>query len=259
METDSDIEEVRELLEEYYLKYNRPAFIRDDPVSIPHEFESKENIEIAGFLSATLAWGRRDLIIRAAMDLMNRMDNQPHDFILNLEEEDLKAFRGFKYRTFNEDDCVFFVRALRRLYAEEGGLHQVFLDGFRESGNIHDAILHFRNEFLVTDHDRRSRKHIADPSDGSAAKRINLFLRWMVRSDECGVDFGIWDGIPMSALHIPLDVHTGTVARQLGILKRKPNDWRAVRELTCFLRKLDPDDPVRYDYGLFGLGIEQKI
>jgi uncharacterized protein (TIGR02757 family) len=255
----ADIQETRELLDEYSLKYNTPVFIQDDPIRIPHQFESKENIEIAGFFAATLAWGRRDLIIRAALELIGRMDNQPYDFLLNLEPDDLKAFRGFKYRTFSEEDCVFFVKALRRLYVEEGGLYQVFLDGFLESGNIYDAMVHFRNEFLVTEHSARSRKHIADPSEGSAAKRLNLFLRWMVRRDEQGVDFGIWTGIPMSALHIPLDVHTGSVARELGILRRRQNDWRAVRELTYFLRKLDPEDPVRFDYGLFGLGIEQKI
>ncbi|MFC2115355.1 TIGR02757 family protein [Bacteroidota bacterium] len=247
------------LLEEKAGMYNRPAFIEDDPVQIPHLFSEPENIEISGFLAAMLAWGRRDIIICDSLDLIRRMDNDPIDFLMNMQEGDLEVFRDFKHRTFNGEDCIFFMRALRHIYKDGEGLFHYFLEGYRRRNSVYDAILNFRRVFFETHHPDRSQKHIADPSNGSAAKRINLFLRWMVRKDQNGVDFGIWDRIDPADLYVPLDVHTGNVARKLGLLRRKQNDWRAVEELTGVLRKFDPADPVKYDYALFGLGIHKDI
>jgi uncharacterized protein (TIGR02757 family) len=249
---------IKNLLEEKARQFNSPAFIEDDPIQIPHSFSEPVNIEISGFLAATLAWGRRDIIIRNTLDLIGRMDNNPIDFLTNMEENDLRAFRDFKHRTFNGEDCKFFILSLRNLYKSGNGLYSAFLDGYNTRHNIKDAIWNFRIEFLKTDHQQRSLKHLADPSLGSAAKRINLFLRWMVRKDEGGVDFGIWTGINAADLYIPLDIHTGNVARQLGLLSRKQNDWKATEELTRVLRELDPDDPVRFDYALFGMGVSEN-
>ena len=246
---------LRRLLEEKTLLYNTPAFISEDPIQIPHSFSERENIEISGFLAAILAWGRRDIIIRNTLDLIRRMDNSPHEFLMNMDTDDLEVFRDFKHRTFNGEDCIFFMLSLQRLYKDGKGLYQPFHEGYLKNRSIKDAILNFRSEFFLTDHQPRSRKHIADPGRGSAAKRINLFLRWMVRKDNAGVDLGIWEGIDPAHLYIPLDVHTGNVARQLGILKRRQNDWEAVEEITAILRGFDPSDPVRYDYALFGLGV----
>ena len=248
-------EHIRNLLEEKAGLYNTPAFIRDDPVQIPHSFSDRENIEISGFLAATLAWGRRDIIIRSTLDLISRMDNHPIDFLMNMNKGDLDNFRDFRHRTFNGEDCMFFIRSLQNLYRTGGGLYRSFLTGYRKNRDIKKAILGFRDEFLTVDHMKRSRKHISDPSRGSAAKRINLFLRWMVRKDNSGVDFGIWDSIDPADLRIPLDVHSGIVSRQLGLLSRKQNDWKAVEELTGVLREIDPSDPVKYDFALFGMGI----
>jgi uncharacterized protein (TIGR02757 family) len=249
---------IRNLLEEKARRYNSPSFIEEDPVQIPHAFTRRENIEISGFLAASLAWGRRDIIIRNTLDLIARMDNNPIEFLMNMEESDFRAFSDFKHRTFNGEDCRFFIRSLRRIYREEGGLDRVFLSGYRKKRSILDSINAFRRHFLQTGHSVRSTKHLPDPVSGSAAKRLNLFLRWMVRKDEAGVDFGLWDGIDMADLMIPLDLHTGRVARELGILRRKQNDWKAVEELTGFLRQLDPADPVRYDYALFGIGLNEN-
>jgi len=243
------------LLEEKAAEYNSPAFIEDDPVQIPHSFSEPENIEISGFLAATLAWGRRDIIIRNTIDLVGRMDNNPIDFLINMEENDLQAFADFKHRTFNGEDCMFFIQSLHRLYKFGGGLSASFLDGYKSRNSIKDAIINFRQVFLKNAFPPRIIKHLADPVRGSAAKRINLFLRWMVRQDEGGVDFGIWKEINPADLYIPLDVHTGNTARHLGLLKRKQNDWKAVEELTEKLKELDPADPVKYDYALFGIGI----
>ena len=244
-----------ELLEAKYREYNNPSFIPEDPVSIPHLFSKKENVEISGFLTATIAWGQRKTIIRSAKSLIERMDGDPHDFILNLREEDLKVFRGFKHRTFNQEDCIYFIRALSNIYRNHGGLAEVFKRSYLESDSIKSVLSYFRRVFFELEHEIRSEKHIANPESGSAAKRLNMFLRWMVRRDSNGVDFGIWDFISMKDIFIPLDVHSGTVARELGLLKRKQNDWKAVEELTGILRKMDPDDPVRYDFALFGMGV----
>ncbi|MFC2113505.1 TIGR02757 family protein [Bacteroidota bacterium] len=247
------------LLKEKASLYNTPAFIENDPIQVPHLFTERENIEISGFFAATFAWGRRDIIIRNTLDLIRRMENRPYEFLMNMDAGDLETFRDFKHRTINGEDCIFFLRSLQRMYRDGPGLYQAFLDGYLESRSIKDAIINFRKEFLITGHNYRSRKHIADPSKGSAAKRINLFLRWMVRKDEAGVDLGIWDEIDPAHLYLPLDVHTGNVARQIGILQRKQNDWKAVEELTAVLRELDPADPVKYDFALFGLGVSENM
>jgi len=249
---------IKSVLEEKARLYNTPAFIENDPIQIPHSFSERENIEISGFLACTLAWGRRDMIIRNTQDLIRRMNNRPIDFLMNMEDSDLDIFRDFRHRTFNAEDCMFFIRSLRHIYQCGDGLYHSFLEGYNQRRSIKDAILRFRADFLMIEHHERSRKHLSDPSLGSAAKRLNLFLRWMVRRDQAGVDFGIWDAIDPADLQIPLDVHTGNTARQLGLLKRKQNDWKAVEELTGLLSELDPSDPVKYDYALFGIGIYEK-
>lgn len=244
--------ELKEFLEEKVKQYNRPSFIEHDPVSIPHHFSSKEDIEIAGFLAATIAWGQRPVIIRNANRLMEQMDLSPYEFVLSASPKELKKLDAFVHRTFNGVDAKFFILALRNIYKKHGGMENVFAHGFSSAQN---SIIHFRETFLSLKHDKRSDKHISDPASNSSAKRINMFLRWMVRQDKAGVDFGIWKSISPSLLHIPLDVHVGNVARKLGLLGRKQSDWKAVEELTTKLREFDKEDPVKYDFALFGLGI----
>ena len=244
-----------DLLESKVAEYNSPSFIVEDPVSIPHLFSMKEDIEIPGFLAATIAWGQRKTILRNAEDLVRRMDGDPHDFIMHYSENDLEVFRGFRHRTFNEEDCMYFIRSLGNLYRNYGGLGGVFREAYLASGSVKESLIRFRKLFLELPHSRRTEKHVADPGSKAAAKRLNMFLRWMVRRDEAGVDFGIWDFIPPAALFLPLDIHTGNVARSLGLLKRNQNDWMAVEEVTGKLREMDPLDPVKYDFALFGMGM----
>ncbi len=251
--------EVIELLEEKSLRYNTPEFIEGDPVQVPHRFSTRENVEISGLISALLAWGKRELILRSSHEFIARMGNDPHGFLMNMTGEDLEVFREFRYRTFNDQDAAFMVSGLKHIYRDHGGLSEVFRTGYQRSGNIKSAIGYFRNVFLRAPHLRRSEKHFAAPEAGSAAKRLNLFLRWMVRKDNAGVDFGIWEKIDPADLMIPLDVHSGMVARKLGLLQRKQDDWKAVEQLTAVLRRLDPADPVRYDYALFGMGLNKEI
>ena len=248
-----------QFLESRTEQYNRPGFIAEDPISIPHKFSRKEDIEIAGFLTALISWGRRPAILKAANILMEMMDRAPGDFVLNHTDNDLKRLSRFVYRTFNSSDLLFVVEALRRIYREEGGLETVCNRAFQVTGTIKGMLTGLRKTLLQTEHLARSEKHLAAPEKGSAAKRLNMFLRWMVRRDEKCVDFGIWKEIPMAALMIPLDVHSGNTARKLGLLKRKQNDWKAVEELTDALRQFDPEDPVKYDYALFGAGIYEKF
>ncbi len=251
--------DIKQFLESKTSEYNRPAFIAEDPISIPHNFSRKEDIEISGFLTALISWGRRPNILKSAQKLMQLMDYAPHEFIVGADSSDLKQVTGFVYRTFNASDLLFLLEALRHLYLEQGGLEKVCETRFRETGSIKGAITGLRAELLKTSHLPRSEKHLAAPEKGSAAKRINMFLRWMVRRDNKGVDFGIWKGIPPSALMIPLDVHSGNTARKLGLLQRKQNDWKAVEELTRTLRVFDPEDPVKYDFALFGTGVYEKL
>ena len=250
-------EELFEFLESKYDIYNRPGFIEDDPVSIPHNFTIKEDIEISGFLAATIAWGNRKMILRNANRLMQMMDYSPYDFIMNFSESDLKPFESFVHRTFNGTDCIYFLKAMRYIYTEKGGLEKAFL--LKGNSDMRELIFHFRTAFFEPEHPVRTEKHVANPMKGSSAKRINMFLRWMVRDDGRGVDFGIWKSIKPSQLYCPLDVHSGNIARRLGLLTRKQNDWKAVAELTGNLREFDREDPVKYDFSLFGLGVNEKF
>lgn len=251
--------ELKELLDEKFEEYNTPAFIENDPVSVPHFFTKKEDIEIAGFFAAMFAWGQRPQIIRSATKLMLMMDNEPYNFITAATRNDLDQFGKFVHRTFNGEDCRFFIRSLRNIYLKHHGLEQLFTAAFKQHGEIGPAIIAFRKAFYEITHFPRSEKHISSPIKNSSCKRINLFLRWMVRDDGRGVDFGLWKEIPTSKLYCPLDVHTGNTSRELGLLKTKLNNWKAVEELTNTLKKFDPKDPVKYDFSLFGLGINNKI
>ena len=237
-------------------EYESIGFILNDPIQIPHQFSKKEDIEIAAFLSATISWGNRVSILKSAKRIIDMMDYSPHQFILNHKEKDIKKLKGFVHRTFNEEDLVYFIKSLKNIYQKYGGLENLF------SSNkipLQKRIHHFKKIFFELSHHRRTEKHVSDPLKGSAAKRINMFLRWMVRSNQKGVDFGIWKSISSSDLSLPLDVHTGGVARKLGLLKRKQNDAKALLELDNKLRKFDPIDPVRYDFALFGLGAFEKF
>ncbi len=246
--------DLKDFLDEKVQKYNHPSFIETDPIQIPKRFSKKENIEISAFLAATIAWGQRPTIIKNASKLMGWMENDPHDFLMNSSEEDWGIFHNFKHRTFNGADCVFFLRSLKNIYKNKGGLESVFAFGFKNDQSIDSSLRFFRQVFFEVPFLERSQKHIANIDKGSSAKRLNMFLRWMVREDNAGVDFGLWRGIPMSALHMPLDIHTGRQARLLGLLTRKQDDWKAVKELTSRLGEFDKKDPVKYDFALFGLG-----
>lgn len=254
-----DFQKTKDLLDQLSQRFNRPDFIAPDPISIPHRFTKKEDIEIAGFVAATIAWGNRCSILRSASRMMELMGNEPHRFVINASDKEKKPLLKFVHRTFNGGDLLFFTESLKNIYKNHNGIHKVFSNGFRETGNITGAMTHFRKIFLETEHEKRSEKHISDIAKGAAAKRLNMYLRWMVRKDKQGVDFGLWPDIPMSELLIPLDIHTATVARKLELLSRKQNDFRAVTELTETLRNFDPKDPVKYDYALFGAGVTKTI
>lgn len=244
--------EIIELLEEKYAQYNQFQFIESDPISIPHLFDKKEDIEIAGFLSAIIAWGQRKTIISNAKKMVELMDMQPYDFVMNHKSVDLKGFNSFKHRTFNSEDIIYFISALRHIYQQHQGLEAVFAT---HPTNMKQSIYHFKEVFFELPHPIRTTKHIANPYKNSAAKRINMYLRWMVRNDNRGVDFGIWKSISPEQLMCPLDVHSGSVARKLGLLTRQQDDWKAVEELTRMLQQFDKTDPVKYDFSLFGLGV----
>lgn len=248
--------ELKELLEEKYLQYCKSEFIESDPIQIPHLFEDKYDIEISGLIAATIAWGQRTTIIRNANKAMALMGNEPYSFVMNHSESDLNSLDGFVHRTFNSTDLKHFVRSLKSIYTEYDSMEDVFVEGIQQSDeNLKNGIHHFKKVFFLIEHEKRTQKHVADPLKGSSAKRLVMFLRWMVRPNDNGVDFGIWNKIPTSMLSCPLDVHSGRNARQLGLLLRKQNDWKAVEELDYSLRKFDPKDPAKYDYALFGLGV----
>lgn len=252
-------EERKQLLDRLADKYNRPGFIAGDPISIPHGYTRKEDIEIAAFLAATIAWGNRCSIIRSAEKMMELFGHRPYNFICRAEGPQLKPLFSFVHRTFNGSDLLFFVASLRNIYRNLGGLQEVFETGYRKYGDVTGALIYFRMIFMQTPHEKRSEKHISDVAKKAAAKRLNMFLRWMVRCDDRGVDFGLWKGIPSSALLIPLDIHTATTARKLGLLMIKQNDMTAVLELTDTLKTLRPADPVYYDYALFGAGVGKEL
>lgn len=246
--------ELKEFLDVKVLEYNRPEFIESDPIQIPHIFNKKEDIEISGFLTATIAWGNRKSIINNAKRMMEYMDHSPFDFVKNHQEQDLQSLLPFVHRTFNGTDFITFVKGLQHIYNNHHGLEQVFSVANKQT-SLQPAIHHFKKVFFEIEHLPRTQKHVSDPLKNSAAKRINMFLRWMVRTDQTGVDFGIWKTLSPSQLSCPLDVHSGNVARKLGLLKRKQNDAKALRELDENLRILDATDPVKYDFALFGLGV----
>ena len=250
--------DLKEFLDEKSYQYQNSNFIKDDPIIVPHQYIKKEDIEISAFLTATISWGRRKSIIDKAFLMMDIMSNEPFDFIINHSKNDLKDLNLYCYRTFNNIDLKFFVTSLKNIYNNFGGLETIFSSD-NNSQNIQKRIHDFKSIFFSIPHEKRTQKHISDPIKGSAAKRINLFLRWMVRSKSNGVDFGIWNNIKPSQLSIPLDIHSGNVARKLGILKRRQNDNVAVMELDRKLRIFDPYDPVKYDFALFGLGIYENF
>jgi uncharacterized protein (TIGR02757 family) len=246
--------ELKDFLDQKVELYNNPKFIESDPVQIPHLFSQKEDIEIAGFLSATISWGNRKMIIQNAQKMIDLMGNAPYDFVMSYSENDLERLGDFVHRTFNSADFVVFIKGLQHIYKNHTGLETIFAKNQGES-NLQESIHNFKKVFFEIPHLSRTQKHISDPMKGSAAKRINMFLRWMVRQDNKGVDLGIWKTIPPSILSCPLDVHSGNVARKLGLLTRAQNDGKALNELDLKLRELDPKDPVKYDFALFGLGV----
>jgi uncharacterized protein (TIGR02757 family) len=247
-------EDLKEFLDEKVERYNRLDFIELDPISIPHRFTIKEDIEISGFLAATIAWGNRTMILRNAKRIVAYMDDSPYDFIMNHSEHDLERINSVIHRTFNAADFIYFIKALKHIYKEYDGLENIF-NQYQTEGSLQPAIHQFREMFFELPHNNRTMKHVSDPFKGSAAKKINMYLRWMVRKDDRGVDFGLWKSIPPSILSCPLDIHSGNVARKLGLITRNQNDSKAVSELDIVLRKLDKEDPVRYDFALFGLGV----
>lgn len=252
-------EEIILLLEQKYEEYNQPSFIDLDPIQIPHQFLYKKDIEIAGFLAATLAWGQRKTMINSLQKLMNLMEHQPYAFICEAGKSEMKRFENFKHRTFNGTDCHAFILSLQDIIRKYNSLGAVFHEAYMKGRSVKEMLSEFRNIFIKSDFPERTLKHLADVQKGSAAKRLNMFLRWMVRKDGRGVDFGIWDFIRPSELYLPLDLHTGNVARKMGLLARKQNDWKAVEEVTGNLKILDSKDPVKYDFALFGLGVYDRF
>ncbi len=251
-------EVIKAFLEEKTDLYNRPDFIPADPISVPHNYSRKEDIEIAGFFAATLAWGKRETIVRNAARLMQIMGESPFDFVMNHQEDDLHKLDNFVHRTFQGNDARYFVKALHHIYNNQGGMEQVFARASSRESVI-PGIIHFHQQFFSLPHPERTKKHVSNPAKGSPAKRINMFLRWMVRKDKRGVDFGIWSKLKPAQLSCPLDLHSGNVARKLGLISTRQNNLKSLQELDAALRKMDPHDPAKYDFALFGLGIFEKF
>nr|WP_199157182.1 TIGR02757 family protein [Pedobacter sp. ASV2] len=282
-----DFLELQNFLDQKVEQYNRPDFIANDPVCIPHLFQKKQDVEIAGFFASILAWGQRKTIINKCKELLERMDNAPHDFVLNHTDNDLKRLLNFKHRTFNDTDLLYFISFFKAHYTAYNSLEQaflpnnnIFLPDYLESGGdknnsinssevcltskfaftIEEALNHFRSYFFsLEDFPHRTKKHISSPLQKSTCKRLNMFLRWMVRHDDKGVDFGIWKVLKPKDLICPCDVHVDRVGRLLGLIYRKQTDWLTAIELTENLKQFDPNDPVKYDFGLFGLGVEKIL
>jgi uncharacterized protein (TIGR02757 family) len=246
--------DLKEFLDEKVNKYNNTSFIESDPISIPHSYTGKEDIEISGFLAATISWGNRKTILRNANRMMELLDDSPYDFIINSDDQDLESIEGFVHRTFNSLDLIYFLKALKHIYRTKGGLEKIFTEN-KTGDSLQPAIHKLNTIFFELPHRQRTERHLSDPFKGSASKKINMFLRWMIRKDDKGVDFGLWKSISPSILSCPLDVHSGNVARKLGLLTRKQSDSKAVSELDHNLRKMDINDPVKYDFALFGLGV----
>lgn len=250
--------EIKDFLDEKVVRYNQPGFIVNDPVSIPHAFRKKQDIEIAGLFAAVLAWGQRVTIIRKCRELMAMMDNAPHQFVLNHRERDLKPLLEFKHRTFNATDTLYFIAWLKWFYQQNDSLEKAFLVPTEEQ-TIEKGLNDFQQLFFsLPEAPHRTRKHIPSPERKSTCKRLSMYLRWMVRQDSNGVDFGIWKTIRPAQLICPCDLHVDRVGRRLKLIRRKQTDWQTALELTDNLRKLDPLDPVKYDFALFGLGIEER-
>lgn len=255
------MQDLKGFLDEKVAEYNQPSFITLDPVSIPHQYSKKQDIEISGFFAAILAWGQRKTIINKCNELFALMDNAPHDFLVNHQEHDLKNLLAFKHRTFNTTDTLYFVHFLSWFYQENDSLESAFVQNETNVDSSMEKILSSFHDyfFQLPDAPQRTRKHIATPSRKSACKRINMYLRWMVRKDDKGVDFGIWHKISPAKLICPCDLHVDRVARKLGLITRKQTDWYTALELTERLKEFDPEDPVKYDFALFGLGVEEKF
>ena len=252
METDR----LKELLEHLHDKYNRTDFIENDPISIPHSFSGRDDVEISGFLAATIAWGNRKAIVKSARRMVDYMDGQPYDFTLNASDDELAKLHSYVHRTFNGTDFETFIRRIRSIYSKYGGIGRFFETRYALSGDMRKVLSDFRREFFLGNSWTHCEKHLSSIDKGAACKRLNMYIRWMVRKDDRGVDFGLWSGIPASALYLPLDVHSGNMGRALGLLTRKQNDWKAVEQITASLREFDAADPVRYDFSLFGAGID---
>lgn len=252
--------DIKSFLESKAEFYNQPAFIRHDPISVPHLFSRKQDIEIAGFFAAVFSWGNRTTIIQKSRDLLHRMDDSPYEFIRGHQPRDLKKLLGFRHRTFNDTDLLYFIAFMQWHYSIYDSLEDAFLKGMNpEDITVKNGLMKFRSTFFsLEDAPRRTQKHIASPEKNSSCKRLNMFLRWMVRSDGKGVDFGIWNRIAPRQLVCPLDVHVARVSKRFGILQKEKADWNAAEELTAYLRRIDPADPVKYDFALFGLGIVEK-
>ncbi len=257
---DSGLLQVKKLLGNKAKLYNQPGFIKADPISVPHRFTKKQDIEIAGLFAAVLAWGNRTTIINSCNKLVTLMDNSPHDFILNHKDTDLKPFIHFVHRTFNATDLLYFIHFLQWHYVQHDSLEDAFVSGktYKED-TVEQALIHFHNYFFSIEHPERTRKHIATPARKSACKRINMYLRWMVRKDKQGVDFGIWKKIKPAQLVCPLDVHVARVAHRLLLIDSEKSNWENAMQLTTALRKMNPQDPAVYDYALFGLGAEERL
>jgi len=248
---------LKEFLDNKVKQYNRPEFIKDDPISIPHLFIQKQDIEIAGFFASVFAWGNRTTIINKGKELLQRMNNSPYAFIKDHTAKDLRRLSGFTHRTFNQEDLYYFVESLHHHYSIYDSLETAFFPS-RDYG-VEQGLIHFKNYFFSFDHLKRTEKHISSPLQKSTCKRLNMFLRWMVRNDKNGVDFGLWKNISPSQLICPIDVHVARVAKKLGLIKRKQVDWLAATELTKALCQLDKDDPVKYDFALFNLRMIEKF
>lgn len=249
-------EELGELLERLHDKYNNSDFIEADPISVPHSFTSRDDREVAGFLASTIAWGNRKAIVKSAHRMMHYMDNAPAEFVREASDEELCRLQSYVHRTFNGQDFIDFVRSIRHIYDGWGGIGRFFEGRYAETRDMARVLSDFRREFFAVDHNTHCEKHLSSIDKGAACKRLNMYIRWFVRHDERGVDFGLWRTIPMSELYLPLDVHTGNMGRALGLLKRRQSDWKATVEITESLREFDPSDPVRYDFSLFGAGID---
>ena len=251
---------IQEILDRYYSKYNTLDFIKDDPISIPHSYSKKQDIEITAFWTSVIAWGRRKMIINNATKLFQLMDNAPYDFIINHEEKDRKKFLDFKHRTFQPTDTLYFLEFLQWYYRNNDSLENAFSQFItKDDENIKPALIGFHDLFFSLEYaPHRTKKHIPTPLRKSTCKKSNMFLRWMVRDDNNGVDFGLWKDIKPSQLMIPIDVHVERIAKQLGLLTRKQRDWKAVEELTSNLIKIDSIDPIKYDFALFGIGVMEE-